>query len=115
MCNGRPLFPGNSDRNQLERIFMQLGLPDEDDYPGIIELPEWAAAKARMKEKAQQGGFSLKRPANLQHLVKPMTDPLGVDLLTQMLQYDPAKRIAARTAMDHPYFLTLNDSMRQGI
>jgi cyclin-dependent kinase len=115
MCNGRPLFPGNSEKNQLERIFMQLGLPDEDDFPGIVELPDWAASKIRMKEKAQQGGFSLKRPATLQHLVKPMTDPLGLDLLTQMLQFDPAKRISARAAMDHPYFLTLSDSLKQGV
>lgn len=114
MCNGRPLFPGNSEKNQLERIFMQLGLPDEEEYAGILELPEWQAAKARMKEKAAQQGISLKRPANLQHLVRTMTDPLGVDLITQMLQYDPAKRITARAAMDHPFFLTLSESMRQG-
>jgi len=90
-------------------------LPDEEDYPGIVELPDWASAKQRMKEKAQQGGFSLKRPANLQHLVKPLTDPQGLDLLTQMLQFDPAKRISARAAMDHPYFLTLSDTLKQGI
>lgn len=112
MCNGRPLFPGNSEKNQLERIFLQLGLPDEEEYPGLTELPEWPSAKARMKEKSLQGGFSLKRPATLQHLVKNMSDPLGLDLLTQMLQYDPAKRISARAAMDHPYFLTLSQSVK---
>ena len=28
----------------------------------------------------------------------------GVDLLSKMLVYDPAKRITAREAMAHPYF-----------
>lgn len=116
MCNGRPLFPGNSEKNQLERIFSLLGLPDEDDYPGLVELPDWVATKARMKEKATQAGISLKRPANLAHLVKPLAerDPQGVTLLGMMLQFDPAKRISARAAMDHPYFANLSDAVRQG-
>ena len=28
----------------------------------------------------------------------------GVDLLKSMLQYDPARRITAKDAMEHPYF-----------
>jgi cyclin-dependent kinase len=116
MCNGRPLFPGNSEKNQLERIFSLLGLPSEEDYPSIIELPDWTATKQRMKEKALQAGISLKPPANLAHLVKNLAerDPQGVVLLGQMLQFDPAKRISARHAMEHPYFANLSETIRQG-
>lgn len=39
------------------------------------------------------------RPASLAHLVPGLTAE-GVDLLTRMMQYDPAKRITAREAMD---------------
>ena len=116
MCNGRPLFPGNSEKNQLERIFSLLGLPDEEDYPGIVELPDWATTKQRMKEKAAQANISLKRPPHLGHLVKTLAerDPQGVVLLEQMLQFDPAKRVSARDAMNHPYFANLTESIRQG-
>lgn len=31
-------------------------------------------------------------------------EPSGLDLLDQMLVYDPAKRISAKRAMSHPYF-----------
>ena len=31
-------------------------------------------------------------------------EPAGLDLLEQMLIYDPAKRISAKKAMLHPYF-----------
>ena len=36
--------------------------------------------------------------------VCPNLDPLGVDLLKQMLVYDPKKRITATKALQHPYF-----------
>lgn len=52
------------------------------------------------------------RPDNLQHLV-PTLDQDGVDLLEQMLQYDPAKRITAADAMNHPYFNDLAPTLAE--
>jgi len=34
----------------------------------------------------------------------PTLDKDGLDLLTEMLVYDPAGRISAKRALDHPYF-----------
>lgn len=34
----------------------------------------------------------------------PALDKDGLDLLKQMLVYDPAGRISAKRALDHPYF-----------
>ncbi|MFS7936017.1 putative cyclin-dependent kinase [Helianthus anomalus] len=36
--------------------------------------------------------------------VVPSLGPEGVDLLWKMLKYEPADRISAKHAMDHPYF-----------
>jgi serine/threonine protein kinase len=41
MFNGRPLFPGTSDADQLDIIFKHLGTPDETTFPGIAELPDY--------------------------------------------------------------------------
>lgn len=41
MNNGRPLFPGTSDADQLDIIFKHLGTPDEASFPGIAELPDY--------------------------------------------------------------------------
>lgn len=34
----------------------------------------------------------------------PGTDPLGIDLLYKMLEFNPAKRIQAEAAIKDPYF-----------
>ena len=40
---------------------------------------------------------------NLKSSMKKI-EPAGLDLLEQMLVYDPAKRISAKKALLHPYF-----------
>merc|ERR1711971_1055936 len=41
LVNGRPLFPGNTDTDQLQKIFKLLGTPSEQSWPTITELPDW--------------------------------------------------------------------------
>ncbi len=40
----------------------------------------------------------------------PRLDPQGVDLLRQMLEYDPLKRITAKRALQHPFFAELREA-----
>jgi len=100
MSNGRPLIMGTSEGDQLDRIFRQLGTPTREIYPGVTELPEW---KKDMPVHPV--------PENFAHLV-PNLNPVGVELLTKMLCYDPAKRISAQEAMGHPYFDDLSPAIR---
>lgn len=91
MSNGRPLFPGSSDEDQLLRIFKLLGTPDASSWPQMLELAEY------------KSDFPVYEPQPWSFIV-PNLDPHGVDLLAKMLRYDPAQRISARQAMEHLYF-----------
>lgn len=102
MSNGRPLFPGTSEANQLDRIFRKLGTPTTEMYPGIVELPDYRHDFP--KYKPPQGG--------LRSLV-PRLSPAGIDLMQRMLMYDPAHRVTCKSALKHPYFNGLPDSIRQ--
>ena len=42
--------------------------------------------------------------------VIPQLDEHGIDLLSKLLVYDPAKRIHATDALNHPYFDSLDKS-----
>jgi len=94
MSLGRPLFPGQSTNDQLLKIFKHLGTPSEETWSGVTELPEW------------KNDFPKFEPHQLNEIV-PTLDPVGIDLLARMLQYDPQQRVTARHAMQHPFFQPL--------
>jgi cyclin-dependent kinase len=100
MANGRPLVAGTSETDQLDRIFRLMGTPTLADYPGIVELPEYSPDHHPPYPPPRGGLGSL----------VPTLDPTGVDLLSKMLQYDPARRVTAQAALEHPFF----DDMKGG-
>jgi cyclin-dependent kinase len=89
MHNGRPLFPGANEGDQLDLIFRALGTPDASVFPDIASLPDYKPAGYR----------ACPRPESLTHLV-PGLSAEGVDLLQKFLIFDPAKRITAAAALE---------------
>lgn len=100
MITRRPLFPGDSEIDQLYSIFKILGTPTEEVWPGVSELPAFSTTFPR---------FRAKKLADFM----PGADPRAVDLIERMLVYDPAKRISAREALDHPYFSDISPEIRE--
>ncbi|MBA0753884.1 hypothetical protein Gogos_000090, partial [Gossypium gossypioides] len=96
MVRRQALFPGDSEFQQLLHIFRLLGTPTEKQWPGVTSLRDWHV-------------YPRWEPQNLERAV-PSLSPEGVDLLSKMLKYDPAERISAKAAMDHPYFDSLDKS-----
>ncbi|XP_050620314.1 cyclin-dependent kinase 3 isoform X1 [Macaca thibetana thibetana] len=91
MVTRKALFPGDSEIDQLFRIFRMLGTPSEATWPGVTQLPDY------------KGNFPKWTRKGLGEIV-PSLEPEGRDLLMQLLQYDPSRRITAKTALAHPYF-----------
>lgn len=93
MVTRTPLFPGDSEIDELYKIFSILGTPTDDVWPGVTELPDYNA-----------NTFPKWSPRPLEEVVKGDLDPLGYDLMQKMLEMDPSKRISAKAALNHPYF-----------
>ncbi|KIP07196.1 hypothetical protein PHLGIDRAFT_513015 [Phlebiopsis gigantea 11061_1 CR5-6] len=91
VMRGHPLFPGDSEIDQIFKIFRVLGTPTPAIWPGIDQLPDY-------KES-----FPHWSGQDLATTV-PNLDADGIDFLKQLLIYDTAKRISARRALVHPYF-----------
>lgn len=86
----KALFNGQSDEDQLDKIFRIMGTPSLEEWPEMADLPLY---KADMPVYERQ---------NLADFV-PGLDEEGMDLLDKLLQVDPTKRITAADAMKHPF------------
>ncbi|AET38284.1 cyclin-dependent serine/threonine-protein kinase CDC28 Ecym_2566 [Eremothecium cymbalariae DBVPG len=91
MCNRKPLFSGDSEIDQIFKIFRLLGTPNESIWPDIVYLPDFKPTfpKWQRKDLAQ---------------VVPSLNENGIDLLDKLITYDPIHRISAKRAVTHPYF-----------
>ncbi|XP_032890184.1 cyclin-dependent kinase 1 [Amblyraja radiata] len=96
MATKRPLFHGDSEIDQLFRIFRTLGTPNNDTWPGVETLSDYKNTFPKWK------AGSLSQVKNI--------DQNGLDLLAKMLIYDPTKRISAREALRNLYFDDLDKS-----
>ena len=52
MCNGKPLFPGDSEIDELFRIFRTMGTPNETSWPGVNKLPDFKPTFPKWQAKA---------------------------------------------------------------
>eukprot|EP00914_Ancora_sagittata_P028213 GHVO01055494.1.p1 GENE.GHVO01055494.1~~GHVO01055494.1.p1 ORF type:complete len:311 (-),score=34.74 GHVO01055494.1:134-1066(-) len=97
MVKKRPLFHGDSEIDQLFRIFRTLTTPTEETWPGVTSLPDYKPTFPNWKTNT------------LPQAVKTLTAD-GLDLLQQTLTYDTTSRISAKDALNHPYFHDLDKS-----
>jgi len=91
VMQGAPLFPGDSEIDQIFKIFRILGTPNEENWPGVSQLPDYKDTFPQWSEQ------DLRR-------ILPQLDDAALDMLRQTLTYDTAKRISAKRALVHPYF-----------
>uniref|UniRef100_A0A8C9TPA1 cyclin-dependent kinase n=1 Tax=Scleropages formosus TaxID=113540 RepID=A0A8C9TPA1_SCLFO len=89
----KPLFPGKSEIDQINKIFKDLGSPSEKIWPGYNELP--ALKKMSFTEYPYN---------NLRKRFGALLSDLGFDLMNKFLTYCPSKRISAEEALKHEYF-----------
>uniref|UniRef100_A0A8C8TVB3 non-specific serine/threonine protein kinase n=1 Tax=Peromyscus maniculatus bairdii TaxID=230844 RepID=A0A8C8TVB3_PERMB len=88
----RPLFPGTSEVDEIFKICQVLGTPKKSDWPEGYQL----ASSMNFR-------FPQCIPINLKTLI-PNASTEAIQLMTEMLSWDPKKRPTASQALKHPYF-----------
>ncbi|XP_030408248.1 serine/threonine-protein kinase MAK isoform X1 [Gopherus evgoodei] len=88
----RPLFPGTSEVDEIFKICQVLGTPKKSDWPEGYQLAS-----------AMNFRFPQCIPMHLKTLI-PNASNEAIQLMTDMLNWDPKKRPTASQALKYPYF-----------
>jgi len=96
-----PLFPGKNELDMIHRIHNIIGTP-----------PQQLLDKFKSHASHMEFNFPQKTGTGIDKLL-PHVSLDCLDLLKQMLAYDPEKRITAEQVLQHDYFKDLVDAERQ--
>jgi len=139
MLHGKPIFPGTSTINQLEKITQLTGCPCREDVQKLSPF-----ASSMLYDDSRGGGNYLTPHSGFPYTrdaldegrggEAPPADPIAagrqqsddaakqrfrkdyshasdeaIDLLIHLLHFDPNKRIDAKQALEHPYLFQFHD------
>jgi cyclin-dependent kinase 2 len=85
------MFNGDSEIDQIFKIFQFHGTPTPSDWNNIHKLPDFKPTFPKFKGVNPETYFK-------------NFDRHGLDLCMKMLALDPARRISMKEALKHPYF-----------
>ncbi|RZC39058.1 serine/threonine-protein kinase MAK, partial [Asbolus verrucosus] len=88
----RPLFPGTTETDQLYKICAILGTPDKKKWPECYQLAGAVGFKFPYFTKTPLGD------------VVPQASTTAIDLMDNLLNWNPAHRPTAQSALKHQYF-----------
>ncbi|XP_038985899.1 cyclin-dependent kinase F-3 isoform X2 [Phoenix dactylifera] len=87
-----PLFPGESETDQIYKICTVLGTPDSSIWPEGMDL-----------SRAVNFQFFQIPPANLSDII-PNASLEAIDLILQLCSWDPQRRPTVEQSLQHPFF-----------
>lgn len=111
LLNGYPIFPANSEGELLERMTEYLGnVPEYLVRQGKRSSKFFIMPKCVMLPNLSKKGRKYHGPhaRRLQHFLKTAyveKDDLCIDFVAKCLQYDPARRMTAAEALQHPWLV----------
>merc|ERR1719272_1868349 len=98
LLSGKPIFPGTSTMNQLDRIMQVTGYPTPEDMESMK-----SPFAATMLESLPKN-----RPKPLAEMF-PRATSEALDLLRLRFQFNPSRRITAKEALRHPFVVQFHN------
>lgn len=95
-------------KDQLVKIFEILGLATKEDWPSIVHLPEYPHLSRFEKTTNTLRQWYNSKTMSHSRLSVGGSQNEGYELLSELLRYDPSKRITAERSLTHNWFRPIN-------
>uniref|UniRef100_A0A7S3ACT9 Mitogen-activated protein kinase n=2 Tax=Haptolina ericina TaxID=156174 RepID=A0A7S3ACT9_9EUKA len=102
MLAGKPVFPGTSTLNQLEKIFEVVGRPSESEVASMQSQFAATMLDSLQTESTGTGSQGWKK-----HF--PEATEVSLELMGSLMQVDPNKRLSAEAGLVHEYCKQFHD------
>jgi len=122
MLQGKPIFPGSSTINQIEKIVELTGMPSEQVIKEISPFAPTMMQSLQSEKRSSQNHNSLQYTGahskrdrlvgdstQLWRNKLPNASEEAIDLLQKLLSFTPETRISAAEALEHPYVAQFHD------
>ncbi|XP_053947318.1 cyclin-dependent kinase 20 [Anastrepha ludens] len=93
MLRGVPLFPGATDIEQLALVIRTLGNPRLNEWPDLTSLPDYNKIR-----------FPNAVGVHWDNLFPSCTHAVEINLVSNLVVYNPKNRLTATEALNHDYF-----------
>ncbi|CDH59430.1 kinase-like protein [Lichtheimia corymbifera JMRC:FSU:9682] len=103
---GNPLFSGNTEQEQISYIMEIQGIPDKRLLEGASRRQHFFDIHGHPKIPASNNGKRYQRPGSKTLAqVLGSTDMQFNDFIDRCIQWDPAKRLTAKDALQHAWIM----------
>ncbi|RNA41550.1 cyclin-dependent kinase 10 isoform X1 [Brachionus plicatilis] len=90
---GNPVFPGESEIEQIDLIIKLLGTPGHSAWPGLKDLKFFSMFSLKQQSDSKLKDFF------------PQLSETGLGLISSLFVYDPLKRASANSSLKSSYFM----------
>jgi len=115
MLCGKPVFNGTSTLNQLEKIIDKIGMPGEETVSRLKSPFAKSMIDHLPPAVGKKGSKTYEEQLQAWAATYPDASADAIDMMTQLMAFDPTQRLTAREGLTHPYCAQFHDEQSETI